>query len=100
MNSENAVSSHSGLTSVETVYEKKKGNLLWPIARKKNMISLRSAAFDTIFVSNLVYSHKFHVNFETAWYFLSKKTWQRPVAAFNNLILSHSSSCFLQYWST
>ena len=25
MNSENAVSSHSGLTSVETVYEKKKG---------------------------------------------------------------------------
>ena len=66
MNSENAVSSHSGLTSVETVYEKKKGNLLCTIARKKNLISLRSTAFDTIFVSNLVYSHKFHVNFETA----------------------------------
>ena len=66
MNSENGVSSHSGLILVETVYEKK-GELLWPIARKKNLISLRSAAFDTIFVSNLVYSHKFHVNFETAW---------------------------------
>ena len=66
MNSENTVSSRSGLISVETVY-KKKGELLWPIARKKNLISLRSAAFDTILVSNLVYSHKFHVNFETAW---------------------------------
>ena len=45
----------------------KKDELLWPITRKKNLISLRSAAFDTIFVSNLVYSHKFHVNFETTW---------------------------------
>ena len=59
-------SSHSGLILIETVYEKR-GELLWPIARKKNLISLRSAAFDSIFVSNLVYSHKFHVNFETAW---------------------------------
>ena len=34
MSSENAVSSHSGLISFETVYEKK-GELLWPIARKE-----------------------------------------------------------------
>ena len=40
-------SSHSGLILIETVYEKR-GELLWPIARKKNLISLRSAAFDTI----------------------------------------------------
>ena len=66
MNSENAVSSHSGLIWFETVHEKK-GELLSPIARKKNLISLHSVAFDTIFVCNLVHSHKFHVNFEIVW---------------------------------
>ena len=40
MRSGKAVSSHSG----------KSGGLLRPIARKRNLISLRSAAFFTIFV--------------------------------------------------
>ena len=40
----NAVSSHSGLIPFETVYEKR-GGLLWSIARKKNLVSLRLAAF-------------------------------------------------------
>ena len=40
----NAVSSHGGLIPFETVYEKR-GGLLWSIARKKNLVSLRLAAF-------------------------------------------------------
>ena len=40
----NAVSSHSGLIPFETGYEKR-GGLLRPIARKKNLVSLRLAAF-------------------------------------------------------
>ena len=43
----------------------KRGGLLWPIARKENLISLRSAAFFTIFEKkcSLVHAYKFHVNF-------------------------------------
>ena len=55
----NAISSHSGLIPFETVYEKR-GGLLRLIARKKNLISPRSAVFFTIFVSNLVHAYKFH----------------------------------------
>ena len=55
----NAVSSHSGLIPFETVYEKR-GGLLWSIARKKNLVSLRLAALFTIFVCNLVHAYKFH----------------------------------------
>ena len=65
MRSGNAVSSHSGLISSETLYEKR-GGLLWPIARKRNLISPRSAAFFTIFVCNLVHAYKFHVYLKTA----------------------------------
>ena len=69
----NAVSSHSGLIPSETLYEKR-GGMLWPIATKKNLISLRSAAFFTIFVCNLVHTYKFHGYLKTAWlfYFLKK----------------------------
>ena len=49
MRSGNAVSSHSGLIPSETVYEKR-GGLLWPIERKKNLSSPCSAASFTIFV--------------------------------------------------
>ena len=59
MRSGNAISSHSGLIPFETVYEKR-GGLLRLIARKKNLISPRSAVFFTIFVSNLVHAYKFH----------------------------------------
>ena len=50
MRSGNVVSSHSGLIPFETVYEKKKEALLWQNAGKKNLISVRSAAFFIIFV--------------------------------------------------
>ena len=43
MKSGNAVTSHSGLISSETLYEKREV-LLRPNARKKNLIGLRSAA--------------------------------------------------------
>ena len=42
---------------------KKGGGLLWPIVRKKNSTSLRSAAFVTIFVCTLVHAHKFDVHY-------------------------------------
>ena len=56
MNTGNAVSSHSSLIPFETVYEKR-GGLLWPIARKKNLknlISLRSAANVSMFIRKLI----------------------------------------------
>ena len=59
MRSGNAVSSHSGLIPPETLYEKR-GGLIRAIARKSNLISLRSAAFFAIFVCNLVHAYKFH----------------------------------------
>ena len=43
----NEASSHSGLTPLETA-SKKRGELLWAIASKKNVINLQSAAFDTV----------------------------------------------------
>ena len=64
MRSGNAVSSHSGLIPSETVYEKR-GGLLWPIARKKNLSSLCSAAFFTIFVCYLVHAYKFQSYLKT-----------------------------------
>ena len=51
----NEASSHSGLTPLETAYEKR-GELLWAIASKKNFINLHSAAFDTVFGRNLVHT--------------------------------------------
>ena len=39
----NAASSHSGLIPLKTAY-KKRGELLWAIARKKDFINLHSAA--------------------------------------------------------
>ena len=59
MRSVNAVSSHSGLIPSGNFLRKREG-LLWPIARKRNLISLRSVAFFTIFVCNLVPAYKFH----------------------------------------
>ena len=51
----NEASSHSGLISLKTAY-KKRAELLWAIASKKNFIDLHSAAFDTVFGRNLVHS--------------------------------------------
>ena len=53
----NAASSHSGLIPLKTAY-KKRGELLWAIASKKNFINLHSAAFVTVFARNLVHSYK------------------------------------------
>ena len=47
----NAPSSHSGLTPLKTAY-KKRGELLWAIASKKNFNNLHSAAFVTVFARN------------------------------------------------
>ena len=48
----NAASSHSGL---KTAY-KKRGELLWAIASKKDFINLHSDAFDTVFGGNLFHA--------------------------------------------
>ena len=72
MRSGNAVSSHSGLIPSENLYEKREG-LLWPIARKRNLISLPSVAFFTIFVCNLVHAYKFHGFFKNRSIILKKK---------------------------
>ena len=53
----NAASSHSGLIPLKTAY-KKRGELLWAIASKKNFINLHSAAFVTVFARHLVHSYK------------------------------------------
>ena len=50
-----AVPSHSGFIPFKSGH-KKRGGLLWLIARKKNMISLRSANFIAISVCHLVHS--------------------------------------------
>ena len=52
-----AVSSYSGLISSESLHEKR-GRLRRLIARKKNLIRLRSAAFFTFFECNLVNVYK------------------------------------------
>ena len=56
----NEASSHSGLIPLKTIY-KKKGELLWAIASKKNFINLYSAAFVTVFAPNLVHAYKFRI---------------------------------------
>ena len=61
----NEASSHSGLTPLETA-SKKRGELLWAIASKKNFINLHSAAFDTVFGRNLVQAYKFRIFAKTA----------------------------------
>ena len=63
MSSGKAVLSHNGLIPSETVYEKR--GLLWPIARKENLINVRLGAFFIIFVCNLVHPCKFHGNLKT-----------------------------------
>ena len=56
----NAASSHIGLIPLKTAY-KKRGELLWAIASKKNFINLHSAAFVTVFARNLVHAYKFRI---------------------------------------
>ena len=51
----NEASSHSGLIPLKTAYEKR-GELLWAIASKKNLINLHLSAFDTVFGRNLVHA--------------------------------------------
>ena len=51
----NAASSRSGVIPLKTAY-KKRGELLWAIASKKDFINLHSAAFDTVFGRNLVHA--------------------------------------------
>ena len=56
----NTASSHNDLIPLKTVY-KKRGELLWAIASKKNFINLHSAAFVTVFAHNLVHAYKFRI---------------------------------------
>ena len=51
----NEASSHRDLIPLKTAY-RKRGELLWAIASKKNFINLHSAAFDTVFEGNLVHA--------------------------------------------
>ena len=55
-----AASSHSGLIPLKTAY-KKRGELLWAIASKKDFINLHSDAFDIVFVGNLVHALRFRI---------------------------------------
>ena len=61
----NAASSHNSLIPLKTSY-KKRGELLWAIANKKNFINLHSAAFGTVFARNLVHAYKFRIFKKTA----------------------------------
>ena len=56
----NTVSSHSGLIPLKTSY-KKRGELLWAIAGKKNFVNLYSVAFVTVFAHNLAQTYKFRI---------------------------------------
>ena len=51
----NVASSHSGLIPLKTAY-KKRGELLWAMAGKKDFINLHSDAFDTVFGGNLAHA--------------------------------------------
>ena len=64
---ENAASSHSGLMPLKTAY-KKRGELLWAIARKKNFTNPHSAAFVAVFIRNVVRTYKFRIIPKTARY--------------------------------
>ena len=61
----NAASSHSDLILLKTAF-KKRGELLWAIARKKNFINPHSAAFVTVCIRNLVHTYKFRIIPKTA----------------------------------
>ena len=61
----NAASSRSGLIPLKTAY-KKRGELLWAMASKKDFINLHSDAFDTVFGGNLVHAYKFRIFPKTA----------------------------------
>ena len=61
----NAAPSHSGLIPLKTAY-KKRGELLWAIASKKDFIDLYSDAFDTVFGGNLVHAYNFRIFQKTA----------------------------------
>ena len=60
-----AASSYSGLIPLKTAY-KRRGELLWAIASKKNCINLHSAAFVTVFARNLVHAYNVHIFQKTA----------------------------------
>ena len=61
----NAALSHSGLIPLNTAYKKKR-ELLWVISSKKNFSNLHSAAFVTVFESNLVHAYNFRIFQKTA----------------------------------
>ena len=61
----NAASSYSGLIPLTTAY-KKREELLWAIASKKNFINLHSPAFVTVFERNLVHAYEFRIFQKTA----------------------------------
>ena len=61
----NAASSYSGLIPLKTAY-RKRGELLWAIASKKNFMNLYSAAFVAVFARNLVHAYKFRIFQKTA----------------------------------
>ena len=61
----NEASSHNGLIPLKTAY-KKRGELLRAISSKKNFSNLHSAAFVTVFGSNLVHAFKFRIFQKTA----------------------------------
>ena len=67
----NAASSHSGLIPLKTAC-KKRAELLWAIASKKNFINLHSAAFVTVFGRNLVHAYNFRIFQKTADKFFYK----------------------------
>ena len=59
----------------------KRGGLLWPIARKRNLISLRSAAFFTIFVKHVIWSTP--TNFTVIFFFIFLKNLTIPRLSIN-----------------
>ena len=61
----NEAPSQSGLIPLKTAY-KKRGELLWAIASKKNFSTLHSAAFVTVFARNLVHAYHFRIFPKTA----------------------------------
>ena len=62
---EKAASSHSSLIPLKAAYKKRR-ELLWAIASKKNFIYLHSAAFATVFACKLVHAYKFRITQKTA----------------------------------
>ena len=86
----NAASSHGGLIPLKTAY-KKRGELLWAIASKKNFINLHSAAFVTVFGRNLVHAYKFRIFQKTArQIFLINSTIPRSIVNKHSLQVSRT----------